>query len=933
MKIKILWTLLLLCGIHNLFAQQQFQEAFKPADMVSGKLDNGLQYYIMHNEEPKERVSFYFAQNVGSILEDDTQQGLAHFLEHMAFNGTAHFSNKEMLEYLQKNGMQFGSEINAFTSFDETVYNINKVPVQNENLLDSVLLVLYDWSAGLTLIEEEIDNERGVIREEWRSRNTPMSRASDKIFKQGLLKGSKYENRFPIGLMEIVDNFHYNELREYYKNWYRPDQQAIVVVGDVDVKKIEAKIKERFSDIPLKKGLPERVVFDVPINDGFSYLLATDKELGEPVVQYYIKQKADHSFSETEDIAYGIKLQLARYVFNNRLSELSRDANSPVLSSSFSISNFVRPLDVLSVSSQPKKDNIIPAVRFTLTELKRFMQYGATPDELLRAKAAFKTSIEASIKNSKKRENDAYAGEIYRAFFKGKEVGDYLWNLQYRLAFIETIQNEDIISLLDNFNSGEKILGFTGTDSLEYPKENEILAVLEQVDASEVGMYEEVIMDKELINQPLPGASIVKVKDFQGINGQTYTLSNGARITLFPTNFDKEQVYFQAFSPGGKSLIDEGLLPNAMVTSILASESGIGTMSKIELNKYLQGKQTSLVIEIGDYSEGLGGSSTLNDLEVLMQRIYLAFTEPRFDNDILDLLKLNFENSLTAKKNNVQSDFRDSLQLAQSNFNSREIIFKKELIEDLSIDKIQQIYKDRIRNASDFDFVFVGDFETETFMHLAKKYIGSIRGDDSQESVVNHNMRPAEGMTPIHLSREMETPQTTVNILLTGDMEFNRENNLLINVIGQLLSKRYLERIREAEGGSYGVQAYGYLQNIPEENYVLNVSFNCNPDKTEKLVEIVFDDIKNLAYEINTAELNEIKSNLKKGVVENREKNAYWLKKIVASIKNEMPLASEKETLEQIESVSSEKIKALAAKINDNPRIVEGILTPIIIPE
>ncbi|UII19013.1 M16 family metallopeptidase [Fulvivirga ligni] len=912
------------------FAQKKDNTTFKEANITQGVLKNGLHYYIMHHEEPKERVSFYFAQNVGSILENDGQQGLAHFLEHMAFNGTEHYKDKEMLEYLEKNGIKFGSEINAFTSFDETVYNINKVPVQNEQLLDSVLLVLRDWSGGLLLTESEIDKERGVVMEEWRSRNTPRNRASEKIFKQGVLKGSKYENRMPIGQMEVVDNFEYGVLRDYYNRWYRPDQQAVVIVGDIDPKIIEKKVKDTFASIPLLKDLPERPTFDVAISKEFNYITATDKELGEPVIQYYIQHKANKSLSMKEEIQEDLKYQLSRYIFNLRLSEIARSEHSPVLSAGFGLSNFVRPLDVLSMTAQPKKDSLTAALEFTFTELKRFMVYGPAEAELSRAKAAFKTSLESSLKNIDKHSNDAYAHEIYNAFFEKQKVADREWNLNYRISYLESLHSDDLLSYLKSYYSTKgNIVAFTGSDKVEYPGKQEVVNIMNKVKKSALEPFKEELSDKKLIEQTLPVGEIVSTQDFEGINAKTYTLSNRARVTLFPTTFDKEKVFFQAYSPGGKSLLATKQLSNALVATSLASESGIGSMNKVELGKFLQGKQTSITLEIGDHGEAMAGESSLDDIETLMQRIYLAFTAPRFDEDAFGIIKQSLENSLTAKNNNVKSDFGDSVNLAQNNYSDRTVLFNKGLINDLSVDAMEQVYTDRFKNASDFDFIFVGDFENEKFLELIKTYIGNIPGDGSKERSVNHFMKPKTGITKVHLNRKMETPQTTVNIYLTGDLQYNKENRLILNIIGQLLGKRYLDRIREDEGGSYGVQAYGYMQNIPEDNFVISIGFNCNPKKAEQLTDIVYEEIKQLSNSLDSKELQEIKSNLKKGVVENRENNRYWLNKITSSIKNDLPLSTEEELISSIDAITEKDIKEVAAKINENTRVIEGVLNPV----
>ncbi|UOB16680.1 M16 family metallopeptidase [Abyssalbus ytuae] len=931
LHIKRYTILLLAFCLQISFGQENNSSGFQPAPITSGVLDNGMHYYIMHNEEPENRASFYFAQNVGSILEDDTQQGLAHFLEHMAFNGTRHFKDKEMLEYLEKNGIKFGAEINAFTSFDETVYNINRVPVQNQQLLDSVLLAIHDWSGYLLLTDEEIDNERGVIKEEWRSRNTPRSRASDKIFKEGVLKGSKYANRMSIGKMEVVDNFHYDALRNYYSQWYRPDQQALIVVGDVDVQKMEEKIKNTFKNIPLRKNLPARGTFEVPLGNGFTYITATDKELGDPVIQYYIKHKADNSLSEVEEVQQSLQYQLVRYIFNNRLSEVSRAETSPVLSANFSVSNFVRPLDILAMGVQPKKDSLLPALEFTLAELKRFVLHGATTAELERAKAAFRTNLEAALKNIDKRNNDAYATAIYSAYFKQKEVPDYRWNLNYRLAYLDTINNENLLEYLQKYYStGGNIVAFTGSDTVKYPAEEEVVNIVNGIKDLNPEPFKEELSDKKLINTKLAGATIINKEKVKGIKASTYTLSNGARVTLYPTDYDKEQVYFHAFSPGGKSLLPVQLLPNALITTFLASESGLGSMDKIELRKYLQGTQTSLSVELNDYEEQMGGKSTWNDVETLMKRIYLSFTGPRFDDRAMEIIKQNLETSLISKKKNVQSDFKDSLQLAQSNYSNREVLFNQQLIDNLSLETAETVYRNRITNAADFNFIFVGDFQTGKLLELVKTYIGSIPGTSLEEKALNHGMKPEKGITKVHMKRTMETPQTTVNIYFTGVMKYTAKNRLIMNIIGQLLSKRYLERIREEEGGSYGVQALGYMQHIPEDSFILNIGFSCNPEKTNQLVKIVYEDVEKLSREVDSDEFIEIKNNLKKSVAENKENNSYWMNKIVRSLKNKMPVLSEKEVLQMIDSVKEKDIKEIVQKIKEQPRVVEGILTPLI---
>lgn len=923
--------LLLALSLQNTFAQQKSGEDFEKQDITKGVLSNGLHYYIMHNEEPKERVSFYFAQNVGSILENDDQQGLAHFLEHMAFNGTENFKDKGMLEYLEQNGIKFGSEINAFTSFDETVYNINQVPATNEKLLDSVLLVLHDWSGSLSLLDEEIDKERGVVNEEWRSRNTAGFRANSKIWLEGLLLDSKYSKRMPIGIMDVVNNFEYDALRQYYARWYRPDQQAVVIVGDIDTKVMEEKVKQVFSTIPLKENLPERPTFDVPINDELIYISSQDEELGEPSLQYMIKTNTKE-FEKIDKIKNNLINGFLGYIFNNRMSELTREETSPALGVRFGVQEFVRPLEVTSLGIQPKKDSLLSALDFGLSQFKRFAEYGATAGEIERAKAAYTTSFENAKKNIAKRSNDSYAQEIYSAFFNEEEVTDYSWSLDFRKDFIQTVDNQMLLDQLKKYQTTKgKVIGITGSDKYTYPTKDEVIAVAKKVEKASVEAFEEEVMDKQLIAGELKGATITKTEKIDRIDAKQYTLSNGLKLVLFPTTFDKEQIYMQAFSMGGSSLLEADLLPDAAMATGIVAQSGLGDLNKIELQKFLAGKQTSLSASIGGISEGLGGNSSQEDLETLFQQIYMQFTAPRFEDQALRIIKESLEKSLVARQNNVKSAFQDSLSMANSGHSERTKLFDQDFINALDLDDMQKVYKERISNASDFTFVFVGDFKEERMLALAKKYLGSIPGNGTTETPVDHKGRPAIGKTEVHITKEMQTPQSTIQVFLNGDMEYTRKNSLMMYMIAQLLNKKYMDHVREEEGGSYGVNVGSSLQKLPSNEFNIVISFNCNPDKAEKLLDIVYSDLNALPKEIDADDFQEVKNNMKKSVTENQEDNQYWLSNITKNLQKGEPITTEASFLESLEKISMQDISDLAKQINESQlRIVEGILSPVV---
>lgn len=906
-------------------AQEQDLNQFKPAELKTGILANGMHYYIMHNENPKDRACFYFAQNVGSMQEESNQRGLAHFLEHMAFNGTTHFKDKQMLKYLEKNGVKFGNDINAYTLYDETVYNIKNVPIQNEKLLDSVLLILHDWSGSLTLTDDEIDSERGVVREEWRTRYNAAIRTADTIKNQGLLTGSKYAKRSPIGTMDIINNFKYDELRDYYKKWYRSDLQAIIVVGDVDIAKIEKKIKALFSNIPLRKNLPERKSYDVPLGEDFIYLNVTDPELGAPEIEYYIKHPVDPDLSQKDALENSVKYRMLSTIFNQRLNQLSRLPSSPVLSIRFGFENIARPLEVLKITMQPKRDSLLPALQFALTEFRRLMLYGATPEEFNRVKSSMGRSNNT---NNKSWHSSIYnAIKIYEAFFKNHQLADYEWEQRYEQACLKEVTNNSLLEYLHKYyTTKDNVVAIKGTDDVLYPTEAEVLEVLHTSRNANPEPYKEITYEKKLMDLALTEAEVVHEEKLEGGEAIRYTLSNGACVSLFSPLKKNEDFYFNGFSPGGKSLLDEVLLSNALFATVFTSASGLGNLNKIELSE--SGEVITANVKIENYEETLSAYSNLNNIEKLFKGIYLTFTAPRFDDQAFEVAKQNLENLHDVLKGSAQSDLTDSLQLAMSNYSSREVLFDKQLLNNLSMQTIETIYRDRIKNASDFDFIFMGNIETEQFLTLAKKYIGSIPGTHTRETAINHKMKPQAGIEKVHLSRTMQTPQGSINIYFTGNLEYNHKNKLLIKVTEQLLAKRYMEKIREKEGGTYGVRVKGSMQYLPEASFTLTVSFNCNPEKTDRLAAIVYEELKQLSKEINTVELYEIKSSLKKEIEEKEGYNRQYFENVTDSFKHNIPLLTEEENIAEIEAITEEEIKELALRINNNLRVIEGILSP-----
>lgn len=893
-----------------------------------GVLSNGMHYYIKHNEEPKERASFYFAQNVGSVLEKETQRGLAHFLEHMAFNGTEHYPEKTMLEYLEKNGIKFGSEINAFTSFDKTVYNISKVPVTNPRLIDSTLLVLHDWSGNLSLTDEEIDAERGVINEEWRTRNTPGFRVSERIWTEAVLAGSVYSKRMPIGLMSVVNNFEYDELRDYYKRWYRPDQQAVIVVGDIDVDEMEARIKTLFSTIPLKKNLPVRPEFDIEFDGGTKFMTSTDKEIGTVGIQFYVRNKAK-DLKEFEYVDNGIKKSLVSYILNNRYREMTVKPECPALSAGYSYSNFVRPLDILGLSIQPKTGKELESFEFALTELLRFVKFGATESELERAKKSIKNSQLSRLKNKDKISSDSYANSIYSYFFSKDPMPDIDWSVNYLVERLATISNEDLINhVASQYKKEDLVIAVTGPEDKEYPTREAFLEVYDKVHKSDLSPFEDTTSDEPLIAEDLKEQAVVKTEKLSGIDANMYTLSNGAKVVIYPTTYDKDVIYIKGYSPGGTSLLDKEMLPSSNAVTYVASQSGLGNFNKIDLGKKLAGTNTSLGMGLGELSESVSGRSTKSDIEVLFKKLYLSFEAPRFEQEAFDLAIERFKKGIEQKKKNKKSTLQDSISLALSNHNERTLIFDEELLTEINFNKIQEIYKDRFNGVDDFTFVFVGDIDEAHVLKLAQKYIGNIKASGAKESYVDHEYNPAKGKTTVRVKEDMETPQTTVRVIFNGELSYNLKNGLVVNMVGELLKKSCHEVIREEEGGSYGVGASGSLTDIPDERYTVSVGFDCNPDKTDQLIAVVYDELEKMTTAVNLDDLNEVKKSLIKSRTEAVNNNGYWMNVITSNVFYGRKVYSLDEYIALVNAITEKDIKKAAGTIVKKSDIVEGVLVP-----
>ncbi len=901
-------------------------------DVKHGKLANGMTYYIMKNQEPKQRASVYFVQNVGAILEEDSQNGLAHFLEHMAFNGLEHYPGKSMLKYLEANGVKFGRDINAYTAQDETVYNLSNIPTTREGLLDSALLVLHDWSGGLLLEGDEIEAERGVIREEWRTRRT----SGFRLMKQTMpytYNHSKYAERDVIGSLDIINNFDPQELRDYYDKWYRTDLQAVVVVGDVDVEKVEQKVKELFSKIPAKNNPAERIYYPIPDADEMAFVVAKDKEAQGVGINWIFRNDPVMEHDE----AY-LRTDMAQSMFSmmmsNRLSELTRKPDCPALGMSVGHFTLGRTKDASYLSINPKENKEKEAFALMITELERARRFGFNESELERTKTQLLRSYETYYEDREKITNDTWAKQLGDHFLKASPLPSIEWELEFAKETIPFITLKEIQALFSDFqNVQNSVISISGPDKEEiiYPTKEELMAEVEKVILTDLEPYQDDADDSPLVAQELKEKAVLAQKPVAGIDAIMYTLENGARVVIMPTELSKDEILFSAHSFGGMSLLKEDELATGNLVTNIAAMSGAGSFDATQLKKKMSGKIANVSATLSDDSEGFKGSASPKDFETMLQLLYLKFQEPRFEKDSYETLVGSLKNRLVYVKTDNNKAFGDTINVLSGNYSPRSLLFSEDFVNQLDYDKAVSIYKDRFQDADDFTFIFVGNIDMERDMPLIKKYIGNITSSDRTETWVNHHVKPAKGASYRVVERQMEVPKSTVYYSLYNDVEYNLKTRTYVRVIADLLSKRYLETIREEEGGSYGVSVRPSISKRDDEHASIAMKFDCDPEKRERLSQIMKQEIVNLTKNGPIVDdLKEIKKNYLKSREEAEDQNGFWLSVLEGSLTNDEPIASTAEYNKMINDISAKTVKKYAQKLFKNYDSVEVVMNPIV---
>lgn len=849
-----------------------------------GKLDNGLTYYIRHNEYPKQRAEFHIAQAVGAILEEDHQNGLAHFLEHMAFNGTQHFPGKGIITYFESIGVNFGGNINAYTSLDETVYRLSDVPTYRQGIIDSALLVMHDWACGLLLLPEEIDAERGVIREEWRTganANRRMWKASNPL----KYPGSQYAKRDVIGDTAVINNFKYDALRDYYTKWYGPDNQAIIVVGDINVDEVENAIKKLWADVPARSNRGERPLYSVDDNVEPIVAIVQDKEAQQTRVQVdFKKPKLPKAMRQTNE-AYLISIlqRLVCDMLDYRFQDLALEPDASLVAGGAFYSELVKEKDAFSAVYLAKAGKETQALYDLLIQLEKMRRYGFNASELERVKTEMLTQYEELYNERNTVRNISYAQEYIRHYLDDEVIPGIEWEYKTLQQLLPMIEINTINNIAKQFITDQNVIVSImapDNDVVQVPTQEQVLEMLQQVKSAEIEAPVEEEISANLVKKEPKIGKIKSINQNKSLGTTEWILSNGIKVIFKPTEFKQDEIRMSAFSKGGTSLVATEDLASAALATDIIEFSGLADFSMTQLQKVLVGKNVSIGPSISAYREEMNGSSTVKDLETLLQLNYLYFTAPRKDEKAFQSLKEILATQLANRSKNPKAIFGDSVAMIQNNYSPRTLIFDTKALGMVSLEKALEIYKQRFANPADFTFTFVGNIDPndEQTKTIICKWIGGLKTKSKRETIKDHGVRAPQGEFKSYFQRSMQTKTATNRIQYTSyDMPYTLANDLNMEMLGRILSTRYLESIREREGGSYGVGCSGVMDIQPVPRARLLMQFDTDPLKQAKLMSIIHEEVKTIAKDGPLAtDLQKEKESMLKDYTENLEKNSYW---------------------------------------------------------
>lgn len=881
-------SLLLVTATTTSMAQEMPSIPVDP-DVKIGKLDNGLTYYIRHNAWPEQRAEFYIAQRVGSIQENDEQRGLAHFLEHMCFNGTENFKGNDIIKWCETIGVKFGRDLNAYTSIDQTVYNISNVPTTREGIVDSCLLILHDWADGLLLEAGEIDKERGVIHEEWRMRTTATMRMLERDLPR-LYPNSKYGHRMPIGLMEIIDNFKPEVLRAYYEKWYRPDNQAIIVVGDVDVDKVEKKIKNLFAPIKMPQNPAPVVAEAVPDNKEAIFVVDKDKEMQYSIVQLMFKSDPvpDEVKGNMQYLVIDYLKDACIGMLNDRLTELAQKADCPYLQGGVDYDQYLlsKTKDAFNISILPKEGQTEAALKAAFIEARRAAQFGFTATEYQRYKQNFISQLDKQYSNKEKRFNSQFVNEYVKNYLDNEPIPglDDYYQVMKQLAPmlpLETV-NEVMKSFFEDKDSNMVVLNMNQEkEGAVYPTEASLKKAIDEARATQLEAYVDNVKNEPLITKMPKAGKIVKEVASKKFDYKELTLSNGAKVILKHTDLKKDQVILASEGFGGSSLYGEKDFANIKMFDDAIEASGLGNFSHTELEKAMAGKIASASMALGRDRANITGSSTPNDVEAMLQLVYLYFTNINKDQESYDNMMKTTELMLKNKLLQPEAVFSDSLTLTVQNHSKRFAPLTMDDLEKVSYDRILEMAKEQTSNAAAYTFTIIGNYDEATIRPLIEQYLASL---PAQKKVVKGKdvYETFKGEVINDFKRKMETPKAiAVMVWANTQMKYTLDNIIRADMVGQILSMIYTEKIREEASAAYSVLAQaGLSRDDYRTTGTVLVYCPMKPEKGDVATKIMLDEVNNMAKSVDAEKLNKVKEYMLKNVDDQAKTNNYWIRVI-----------------------------------------------------
>jgi zinc protease len=903
--------------------------AVVPVDprITIGTLPNGLRYYLRANKQPLGRAELRLVVNAGSILEDDDQRGLAHFVEHMCFNGTRHFPKQDVVAFLQSTGMRFGAHINANTSFDQTVFQL-RIPTDNQNVIDRSLLILEDWAHAVSFDPDEIDQERGVILEEWRTGLGAGARMLD-VQLPILLKDSRYAERIPIGKPEIIRSFPYERLKKFYTDWYRPDLMAVIAVGDFDPATIEGMIRSHFGSIPAAVNPRPRINYDVPDHPGTRYAIATDPEATSTMVNVSSIMAAR---DQTTIAAY--RQQTVERVFagllSSRFAEMAQKPDAPFLDADTSRGLFVNAAEATTLSAIVPDGGVERGLAALFTEADRVARFGFTQTELDRFRLNYQQAFAQLAASNDEHTSESLADEYIRNFMQQEPIPGIAYENGLVQRFLPEITLTDINALARDWVPDRNrvvVVSAPKKAGVAVPDEAKLAAVIKSAGGANLTAYVDAVSSRPLLESVPKAGSVTKtITKAPGVT--EWTLSNGVRVVLEPTTFKQDEILFRAFSPGGTSLASDQDYVPAETADRIVSEGGLGSLSEIDLNKKLAGKTAVVRPDIEEMFEGLNGRTLRRDVETMFQLIYLTFTQPRADPEAFRAATGQLTAALANREALPDAAFEDALNAAVTQNHLRARPMNADLVAQMNLDKSLAFYKDRFADASDFTFVFVGSFDLQTMKPLVEQYLASLPALHRKEAGKDVGIRPPSGVVEKVVTKGT-TPKSEVGVVYSGPFQNNQKNRIIIRAMANTLAGNLQRVLREDMGGTYGVSVVPEFTKKPTEEYQITITFACDPARTQDLVKALFSVVDD--FKVNgpsAGQAADAQSALRRDLETDTRQNGYVLSQLSYAYQYDEPIP-DPATLRQIyDQLSAPLLRDAARTYLDPNRYVKVLLFP-----